>query len=239
MAKPPVRFFDKAAADGGKGISYHRPSASQIYGFVRDAIVSMELLPGQMISETALAAKFGVSRTPVREALIQLSAIGFVDVLPQRGTFVSRFSMEKILEARFIREALELSVVSYLAENITDEIVEAGERIIAEQKLAAADDDALAFQKLDDCFHQTLADFTCYPRVALLIEAEKAHMDRVRNLSLHMRGQYKRVLSQHSAIIKALKSGSPAKAVEAMSVHMKDVYNVLKVIPKEHPEYFL
>jgi len=236
VAKQPVIL--RRDGNGAHALSFDRPVGVQIYTFIRDAIVSMELLPGQMISETALADQFGVSRTPVREALIQLANIGFVDVLPQRGTYVSKFSMEKILEARFIREALEVSVVSSLAENVTSEIIQAGEAIIAEQKAAAKDDDALAFQKLDDKFHQTLANFTTYSRVAALIEAEKAHMDRVRNLSLHVRGQYKRILTQHIAIIKAIKSGSPESAAKAMSVHMKDVYNILHLIPQEHPEYF-
>src|SRR5690606_3374509 len=149
-----------------KRLAFDRPVASQLYSLIRDAIVSMELLPGQMISETALAEQFAVSRTPVREALIQLSAIGFVEVLPQRGTYVSKFSIDKILEARFIREALEVAVVTYLAANTQVEAAEAGMRIIAEQKIAARDDDALAFQKLDDEFHQTLASFTGYNRVA-------------------------------------------------------------------------
>lgn len=225
-----------------KELSYDRPAASQIFGFIRDAIINMELLPGQMLSETALAQQFGVSRTPVREALIQLSNIGFVEVLPQRGTYVSKFSLEKILEARFIREALEVAVINHLVTNTSEETrqaaVEACEALIAEQKLAAANDDALRFQQLDDEFHQTLASFSQYPRVGILIEAEKAHMDRVRKLSLHVRGQYKRILSQHAAIIKALKAGSAEKSVNAMSVHLKDVYNILEVIPKEHPEYF-
>lgn len=237
MAKQPVNLLIKSGANG-KGLSFDRPVAGQIFGFIRDAIVSMELLPGQMISETALAEQFGVSRTPVREALIQLSNIGFVDVLPQRGTYVSRFSLEKILEARFIREALELAVVVSLAEDPSPEIIQEGERIIAEQKVAAAADDALGFQKADDKFHQMLAHGTRYSRVASLIEAEKAHMDRVRNLSLHVSGQYKRVVAQHTAIIKAIKAGSPEKAAEAMGVHMKDVYTILQLIPQEHPEYF-
>ncbi len=226
-----------------KDISFDRPAAGQIFGFIRDSIVNMELLPGQMISETALAQQFGVSRTPVREALIQLSNIGFVEVLPQRGTYVSKFSLDKILQARFIREALEVAVVSYLASNVSEEerlqVVVACDKIIANQKLAAAEDDALSFQQLDDQFHQTLASFTQFPRVATLIEAEKSHMDRVRNLSLHVSGQYKRILSQHAAIVKAIKGGSTEKAAAAMGVHMKDVYNILEVIPQEHPEYFV
>lgn len=238
MAKQPVISM----LTDSKGLSYDRPAASQIFGFIRDAVINMELLPGQMISETALAQQFGVSRTPVREALIQLSHIGFVEVLPQRGTYVSKFSMEKILEARFIREALEVAVVSHIATSTTEETrleaVNACEKIIADQKLAAADDDSFAFQNLDDDFHQTLASFTLYPRVAAFIEGEKAHMDRVRSLSLHISGQYKRILSQHAAIIKAIKSGSAEKSAAAMSVHLKDVYNILEVIPQEHPEYF-
>ena len=70
MAKQPVVLARKPGADS-KTLSFDRPVANQIYGFIRDAIVSMELLPGHMISETALAEQIGVSRTPVREALIQ------------------------------------------------------------------------------------------------------------------------------------------------------------------------
>lgn len=238
MAKPPKILMRPES----KEISYDRPAAGQIFGFIRDAIVSMELLPGQMISETALAQQFGVSRTPVREALIQLANIGFVEVLPQRGTYVSKFSMEKILQARFIREALEVAVVKHLAAN-DDEVfrvqaADACDEIVKSQVNAADNDDPIAFQALDEKFHQTLASFTHYPRVATLIEAEKAHMDRVRSLSLHISGQYKKIINQHSAIINAIRAGSPDKAVAAMSVHLQDVYHILELIPQEHPEYF-
>jgi DNA-binding GntR family transcriptional regulator len=224
-----------------KELSFDRPAASQIFGFVRDSIVSMELQPGQLISETALAQQFGVSRTPVREALIQLSNRGFVEVLPQRGTYVTKLCMRKIYEAQFIREALEVAVVSHLAgaeQELRDQVVSKCAKILDDQKIAADDDDSLAFQNLDDDFHQSLAILTKHFRTAELIEAEKAHMDRVRNLSLHISGQYKRILNQHIAIIKAIKSGSADKAATAMSVHLQDVFAILELIPKEHPEYF-
>jgi len=226
-----------------KGISFDRPAASQVFDFLRGAILSMELLPGQMISETSLAQQFGVSRTPIREALIKLANIGFIEVLPQRGTYVSKLSEGKILEARFIREALEISIVKQLAANedqaVRLNVVRACEQIIDHQKQAAAENNAILFQNMDDEFHQALAGFAHYPRVALLIEHEKAHMDRVRNLSLHVVGQYQRILNQHTAIINAIKVGSTEKATTAMSFHMKDVYNILKLIPQQHPEYFI
>ncbi|MCP8898456.1 GntR family transcriptional regulator [Gilvimarinus xylanilyticus] len=237
MSKLPLKFLDKAA-EYSRQIDYDRPASGQIYAFIRDAIVAMELEPGQLISEAALAAKFGVSRTPVREALIKLANLGFVNVLPQRGTYVSRLSLEKIIEARFIREALEVSVVSHLAENVNKDVIKAAENIIAEQKAAAEVDDALLFQRLDDDFHQLLASYTGYQRMASMIEQEKAHMDRVRNLSLHISGQYKCVLAQHRAIIRAIKSGSVSGAASAMSTHLREVYKVLETLPKEHPEYF-
>lgn len=220
-------------------INYDLPTADQLYDFIRDSIVSMEYVPGQMIPEKALAEKFGVSRTPVREALIKLAQIGFVEVRPQRGTYVSLLSMDKILEARFIREALELAVVEEVAALADDALIDQCETIIEQQREAAARDDALLFQTLDDAFHQTLANNTGYQRVGPLIDSEKAHMDRVRNLSLHIRGQYNRVLDQHQAILEALRCHSPQQARKAMAVHMQDVYKVLTVIPREHPEYFV
>ncbi|MGN0921961.1 MAG: GntR family transcriptional regulator [Cellvibrio sp.] len=225
-----------------KEISFDRPAAGQILEFLRDAIVAMELLPGQMISETALAQQFGVSRTPVREALIQLSNIEFVEVLPQRGTYVTKLSMDKILQSRFIREALEVAVVSHLANqaetSVRDDCIKAATEIIEQQRVAAKEDDVNRFQQLDDAFHSTLSNFTQFPRVSSLIEAEKSHMDRVRNLSLHISGQYNKVIDQHVAIVSAISAGDSNAAVAAMSLHLKDVFNVLDVIPQQHPEYF-
>jgi len=233
-----VQFLEHVT-EYAKQIDYSRPAGSQVYGFIRDAIVSMQLEPGQLISETALATHFGVSRTPVREALIKLANLGFVDVRPQRGTYVSRLSKEAILEARFIREALEISVVSYLAEHAKPQLFSQAEAIIQKQEAAAAIDDALLFQSLDDDFHQLLANHTGYARVSNMIEQEKAHMDRVRNLSLHMAGQYRRVIEQHRVIVDTMRSGNRQAVIAAMAVHLREVYKVLDRLPIDHPEFFI
>lgn len=221
-------------------VDYKRPTSDQVFEYIRDEIISMHLLPGQKISENTLAEKFSVSRTPVREALNRLSALGFVEVRPQRGTFVTKLSMAFILEARFIRESLEVAVVNQLAESRVDGMVRECEKILAEQAKAANKKDALLFQQLDDRFHMTLADATGFKRVGGAIELEKAHMDRVRNLSLvELTGQYEQVLRQHHAILDAIKSGAAERAVKAMRTHMRDVYNILRVAPVNHPEYFV
>src|SRR5262245_33342750 len=100
-----------------------RPSrvtaASAIYRTLHDAIVAMELVPGTSLQEKALTLRFGVSRTPVREALIRLAEDGLVDIFPQSGTFVSRVPVGAIPEAVVIRQALEDVTVTRAASSAT------------------------------------------------------------------------------------------------------------------------
>ncbi|SMF59069.1 transcriptional regulator, GntR family [Alteromonadaceae bacterium Bs31] len=224
---------------GNPQISYTRSTSEQIFDYLRDEIIRMDLLPGEKIPENLLAEKFGVSRTPVRAALAELSSNGFVEIRPQRGTFVTKLSINLILEARFIREALEVAVVSHVAENQPPGIIEKCEQVFAEQSESAKAGDPLKFQRLDDKFHSVLADATGFGRVSKVIEAEKAHMDRLRNLSLQeFEGQYDHVLEQHRVIITAIKSGSGTSAKNAMETHMRDVFAILSVAPEKHPDYF-
>ncbi|MDN4501562.1 GntR family transcriptional regulator [Alteromonadaceae bacterium BrNp21-10] len=220
-------------------IDYDRSTPQQVFDFLREQVVAMEILPGQKIPENQLAEQFGVSRTPIREAIAKLVNLGFIEVRPQRGTFVSKLSITKILEARFIREALEVAIICQVTEHHTQELVDQCEAIITLQEQAAGKHDALQFQNLDDLFHQKLADFTHFDRAASLIQSEKAHMDRVRNLSLQeLGGQYDRVLSQHRNILDAIKSGDVNKARTATCTHMREVLNILGTVEEMHPDYF-
>ena len=216
-----------------------RSTSQQIFEYIRDEIVSMELSPGEKIPENQLAEKFGISRTPVRAALAKLESLGFVKVLPQRGTFVTKLNIQKILEARFLREAIEIGVACNLAEHFQAETIERCQEILQEQKIVAAKNDALMFQKLDDLFHETLANSTGFSRVSVVIKAEKAHIDRVRKLSLtETSGQYEHVMAQHHAILAAIQTQDTAQAKSAMQAHMRDVLRFLETVPDSHPQYF-
>lgn len=217
-----------------------RSTSQQIFEYIRDEIVGMELSPGEKIPENQLAEKFGISRTPVRAALAKLESLGFVKVLPQRGTFVTKLSIQKILEARFLRESIEVAVACDLAENFKPEVIKHCEEILARQKVVAKQNDALMFQKLDDLFHETLANSTGFSRVSDVIKAEKSHIDRVRKLSLtEISGQYDHVISQHYDILKAIQTRDVAQAKRAMQTHMKDVLTFLELAPESRPEYFV
>ena len=220
-------------------LSYHHSTSDQLFEHIRDEIVNMAIEPGTTLSENKLAEKYGVSRTPVRETIAKLAALGFVEVRPQRGTFVSKLSVPKIIEARFIREALEVAIVAQCAEHATNALITDCRTLIEKQRQAASKHDAMGFQQLDDDFHQTLADFARFQRAANLVQFEKAHMDRVRNLGLkEFGGQYDSVLEQHTAIVDALEARSPEQARQAMSSHLHLILNVIDSIKTRHPEFF-
>ena len=92
-----------------------RYAAPQVLDRLREAILSLELPPGAVLTRLELAERFGVSQTPVREALLRLQEEGLVDVFPQHATLVSRISITVAREAHFLRRALELELVEQLA----------------------------------------------------------------------------------------------------------------------------
>src|SRR6201988_3336636 len=111
--------------------------AAQVFRTLRSSIVTMRLTPAPALSEQDIAGRLKVSRQPVREAFIKLSEIGLVRVLPQRGTFVTRISEKEVLDARFVREAVECAIARRASAGIAKAAVEELRDIIAEQRKAA------------------------------------------------------------------------------------------------------
>ena len=132
----------------------------QAYAALREAIVRAELEPGRQLSENELAARLGVSRTPIREALVRLRDERLVEIVPQLGTFVTRISTPAVGDAAFIREALECACVRRAAELATEDDIAALEDILRAQERARDSDDFDAFYVLDDAFHQALCDLS-------------------------------------------------------------------------------
>jgi DNA-binding transcriptional regulator YhcF (GntR family) len=97
------------------------PARTQVYAALRDAIIRAELEPGRRLSENELAARFGVSRTPIREALVRLRDERLVAIVPQYGTFVSQISPQAVSDAQFLREALECAAIREAATLATED----------------------------------------------------------------------------------------------------------------------
>src|SRR6185312_2595757 len=133
-----------------------RTTRVEAYDALRASIVALERTPGQRLSEAELARDLGVSRTPVREAIIQLRADGLVEVTPQLGSFVSKISLRNVREAQFAREALECAAVRVAAERIDADAAGRLRENLGLQRTAQMSADLEQFYYLDEEFHREL-----------------------------------------------------------------------------------
>lgn len=208
--------------------------APQLYLRLRDAIIRNRFAPGDRISESEIARACDVSRQPVREAFIKLAGEGLLAILPQRGTIITKISYTAVLDARFLREAIEADMVAILASAPDAGLIDDLRRQIAEQ---AAVVDSKDFIELDERFHRTLADAAGKRGTWRLIEGLKSQMDRVRFLSL---GQFPlaKLIDQHAAVVDRIEAGDRPGANTAIRTHLREVLSDLPQIRAANPDFF-
>src|SRR6478609_9209652 len=216
----------------------NEPMARRVTLAFRQAIVSMHLSPGEMLSEQDLAQRFGVSRSPVREAFIKLSQSGLVRVLPQRGTQVVKISRAGVEDARFIREAVECAVVREAAARADPTMIAALTDSLARQKRGQRSNASHTFLALDEEFHRLLAEAAGRPAAWEMIQDVKPQMDRVRFLDLAQATPRHVVLAQHAVIVNAIRSRDPAAAEVAMREHLSEILRSLPQLMTQYPELF-
>jgi len=217
----------------------HRTTRVEVYDTLRASIVSLERTPGQRLSEAELARDLGVSRTPVREAIIQLRTDGLVEVTPQLGSFVSKISLRSVREAQFAREALECAAVRAAAQRLDAATVERLRQNIALQRAAQGSSDLEQFYRLDEEFHRELVAASGYPGISDLLDRSRAHLNRVRRLSLPVPDVIEELIDQHSAVLQALERNDVDQAEASLRHHLRGVYRVLVPLRDAHPDYFV
>lgn len=218
--------------------SSREPMARQVTRALREAIVTMQLAPGTMLSEQDLAQRFGVSRSPVREALIKLSEAGLVRVLPQRGTQVVKISKAAVEDGRFIRVAVESAVVREAALKATPMMIAELNANLTRQRRAQRSASTEAFLSLDEEFHRLLAEAAGRPSAWRMIEDIKPQMDRVRFLDMTKALPRHAVLAQHVVIVDAIKARDPVAAERAMQEHLSEILRSLPELAAQYPDLF-
>lgn len=211
--------------------------STQLYRHLRNAIVRAELRPGQAISEAEIAKQFSTSRQPVREAFIKLAEERLVVILPQRGTFIVKISVADMLDARFVREAIEVAVVSEAANSATKDSVAVLRDILARQ-IGVRHGQNVEFLALDEEFHRTLALLAGHVDAWRVVESLKAQMDRIRFLSLDTATPIELLIEQHACIVDAIENGDPMAAAAAMRSHLRQIMLSLPRIAENFPEMF-
>jgi DNA-binding GntR family transcriptional regulator len=201
--------------------------AEQIYWLIRDDIVRLRMQPGEPIAEKALCAQYGVSRTPVREALKRLVDEDLVNVYPHSGTYVSRISFSVAQDGYVIRRALEVEGVRRAAGFATVADIARLTAIIAGMREILRRNTLADYLQADDAFHSAIADMSRCPRMWRFINLAKVHLDRLRQLSAPVPGHLAMVTDQHEAIVGALRDNSIDRAELAMKIHLDSSFAVM------------
>jgi DNA-binding GntR family transcriptional regulator len=211
---------------------------SRVFDTLRQAIVQLQLRPGDPLSEAEIARQLGVSRQPVREAFIKLSEIGLLEIRPQRGTFVRLISIREVENARFVREAIEVAIVRKAAHKASAADIGILESLIVDQKSVSGSGDSVAFLRLDEAFHQAIAKSSDCEDAWRVLENLKTQMDRVRFLSLPQATPLTLIIEQHAAIVRGIEARSPEQAEEAMRRHLSEILVSLPRLAAENPTLF-
>ena len=211
----------------------------RVFELLRQAIVQLQLRPGNLLSEAEVAKQMGLSRQPVREAFIKLSEAGLVEIRPQRGTFVVMISRREVENARFIREAVECVVVKKAAMEASAKGLLAMRGLLVAQRGVDAEGDLNEFLRLDEAFHQAIAEMAGCEHAWRLVESLKAQMDRVRYLSMDSATPIKTLIAQHEAIVDAIADKAPDRAEAAMRVHLSEILKSLPKVVEANKEMFV
>jgi DNA-binding GntR family transcriptional regulator len=211
----------------------------QVHEAILQAIIAVELEPGEALSEKDLSVRLGVSRTPVREALIKLRGEDLVDIISQVGTFVAKIDAEQVREAQFIRQALECACVRDLVARATAADVAELRQGLEDQRRCQERDDDQGFYVADERFHRRMTEMSGHGGVWATVRRAKVHLDRVRRLSLPLPEVMGTLIEQHAAIVEAVAAGDADAAEAALRDHLGEVLRSLAELSERHPEYFV
>jgi DNA-binding GntR family transcriptional regulator len=210
--------------------------ADRIFEAIYRQVITLELPPGARLSEVEVAKSLGVSRQPVRDAFWRLSQLGFLRIRPQRATTVAPISRSAVLQARFIRTAIEIETLRVAIERLGAADLAGLAALLEDQAQAVGAGDRERFHALDDEFHRRICQLSGLEFAWALVRENKAHMDRVRFLSLTHGAEA--ALEDHRVILAALAARDPAAAALAMRTHLGRIEEIIARIRATNADYF-
>lgn len=202
-------------------------------------IVRLHLPPGSCLVESEVRQLLDVSRTPIREALMQLSQEGFVTIIPQKGTYVALIDMEQVLDLRYVRSCVEARTIYAACANMTVKAATELQACLARQRLAAQSRNFEEFMKHDDAMHKLIFVMAGKPGVWDIFDKNNLHHFRSRILGLHVGRTPARLVTEHEVIVDALIRGDAKGAEAGVLAHLAaSAWNADEVLEK-FPEYIV
>lgn len=213
-------------------------SEDSIYHVLQSDILDLRLRPGMVISIRDISDVYGTGRTPVRDALIQLSKEGLITFLPQRGTMISGIHLEKADNERFLRACVEEPVMAEFMRSCPEEAVARLNASIDTQKELIGDGDCRGFLEEDIVFHRIFYEYTGKMHCDHIINANSGDYRRIRLLALTESGISDAVISQHEEIVDCILKKDEARLHERFLIHLGRLACQEEILRDKHPDLF-
>ena len=214
-----------------------RHAAPQVFEKLREAIVALDLVPGTVLARAELAEQFGISQTPIRDALLKLGEEGLVDIFPQHATVVSRIDISAAKQAHYLRRSIELEVVRTLAQQPDPATLERLRAQVERMVLVMGPEHYSEFVAADQDFHRLMYEAAGVAGLWDLVRRMSGHVARLRRLHLPTEGKTAAVVRDHRAIVDAIAAGNPADAQDQLRAHLSGTLSQLDEICARHPDY--
>ena len=212
-------------------------AGERAYREIRRRIVSLDLKPNRAIGEVFLAGELGMSRTPVREALMRLSIEGLVDFRARAGTIVAPIRLEAVRMAQYVREKLELAIIEEATQVNSRSALFHIRQFIDEQRFAISENDLSMFFSADERMHQQFSKMVGRDAVWAYISEAKKHMDRIRRLSLEDI-DLDLLLDDHEKLLLAVTEGDEVRARAVMTEHLRRAMGDIDRLAAQNSSYF-
>lgn len=215
-----------------------RPAASQVLDDLRQKIICLDLLPRTVLSRVDLQTAYGVSSTPVRDALIKLQEEGLVEIYPQHATIVAPIDLGQARQAHFMRRSIEIEIGRSLALNEDKSFIHLLRSHIEEQEIYAQRQFVARFAEADLAFHWTMYQAAQVPDLWVQVRRFSGHIDRIRHLDLPAEGKMSRIIADHKAIVEALEQSKVSEVEGAVRDHLSRSIALTGAMKEKNPEYF-
>lgn len=210
----------------------------QVYCILREEIINLELKPGTAITTQETAKRFGVSRTPVREAFVRLQSEGLLDVIPQRATTVSRIDLDRVYQEQFIRESLEAENLRRFVAMVKESDLAAMEESVQEQMEAVEAQRFVEYKKMDDEFHQMAFCVTGEELSIGILRQTNGHYDRIRLLTTWVEPIARNAVADHGVLVELIRQRDVERAQKLLREHLQKLRMQENILLEKYQDFF-
>lgn len=210
--------------------------SAQVYELLRNAIISLKMPPDSAVVEKDICAQLGISRTPLREAILQLAKESLIKIAPSDGTFVNKIILREVLQGQLVRDTIEMRLTQLAARNFKAEYEKDFELALFKQKAAGKRKDVDEFFALDNEFHRLICETAGFPDAWLAIHNATGQLDRVRRQAFPLEGHYSVVFDEHREIYERIRKRDEAGAAAVFQVQLDSTFPSIQILREKRPD---